>query len=56
MSQDSSVSVVTRLWAGWSGAGIFFLWLHIQTVSGVHPASYPLSTGISFPRGEAARV
>jgi hypothetical protein len=32
-----------------------FSFLHIvQTGSGVHPASYPMGTGGSFPRGKAA--
>jgi hypothetical protein len=28
--------------------------LHVQTGSGVHPASYPMGTGGSFPGGKAA--
>jgi hypothetical protein len=36
-----------------AGAGSFFLH-HIQNGSGAHPASYPMSTGGSFPGGKAA--
>jgi hypothetical protein len=28
----------------------------IQTDFGVHPTSYPMGTGLSFPRSKAARV
>jgi hypothetical protein len=46
--------------AGWlgvwvlAGAGNFSLHHHIQTSSGAHPASYPMGTKGSFPRGKAA--
>jgi hypothetical protein len=59
-SQDSSVSKVTRLQAGWLGfnsrlgQGFFYLCCHVQTGSGAHPASYPVGTGCSFPWGELA--
>jgi hypothetical protein len=33
----------------------FSLLQSVQTDSGAHPASYPISTGGSFPRGRAAR-
>jgi hypothetical protein len=32
----------------------FTLLYSIQTGSGAHPASYPIGTGGSFPRGKAA--
>jgi hypothetical protein len=36
---------------------IEFSLLHIiQTSSGVHPTSYPMDTGSSFPRGKASRA
>jgi hypothetical protein len=35
------------------GAGNFSLLHHVHTVSGAHPASYPMSTGGSFSRGKA---
>jgi hypothetical protein len=36
------------------GTGNFSLRHHIQTDSGVHPASYPLGTRGSFPGGKVA--
>jgi hypothetical protein len=62
VSRDSSVSIETddglnnrmigvRFPAG---AGNFSLLHSVQTGSGVHPASYPMSTGGSLPRGKAA--
>jgi hypothetical protein len=45
----SSVAIVTRLWAGRSGAGNFSLHHHVQNGSGAQPASYPVGTGGSFP-------
>jgi len=53
-SQDISVSIVTRLWAGWSGKDSFSLHYHVQTRSGAHPAFYPMDTGVSFPRVKVA--
>jgi hypothetical protein len=50
----------TGLRAGWSGilvpagAGNFSLHHRVQTGSGAHPASYPVGTRGSFPRGRAA--
>jgi len=38
------------------GKGIFSRRHRVQTGSGVHPASYPVGTGDSFPRGTAAGV
>jgi len=43
-----------RVWFP-AGAGNFTLHHHIQTNSGAHPASYPVSTGSSFSQGKAAR-
>jgi hypothetical protein len=49
-SQDSSVTIMTRVWAGWpefntwQGQGIFSLCHHVQTGSEVHSASDPGST------------
>jgi hypothetical protein len=41
----------------WVLVGSEFSLLHIiQTSSGAHPASYPMVTGSSFPRGKAAGV
>jgi hypothetical protein len=60
-SRDSIVSMV----AGWTTKGLEFesWWgqkfslLHVvQTVSGVHPTSYPKGTRGYFPRGKAAGV
>jgi hypothetical protein len=34
----------------------FSLHHHVQNGSGAHPASYPMGTRDSFPRGEAAGV
>jgi hypothetical protein len=40
---------------GLDGRGQDFSLFHsVQTGSGAHPASYPMSTGASFPRGIAA--
>jgi hypothetical protein len=39
-----------------AGAGNFSLRRHVQTGSGAHPASYPMSTGDSFPGGKATGV
>jgi hypothetical protein len=53
-SWDGIGSIVTRLWAVWSGArivarmiGVPFLW-NIQTSSGVHPGWYLLSSRSYF--------
>jgi hypothetical protein len=56
-SRDSSVGIATGYWlddhGGWefeSRRGKKFLLLHIvQTGSGVHPTSYKMGTGGSFP-------
>jgi hypothetical protein len=37
------------------GARDFALLLSVQTLSGAHPASYPMGTEGSFPRSKAAR-
>jgi hypothetical protein len=37
-----------------AGAGNFSLHYRVQTGSGVHPTSYPIGTGVSFPGGKAA--
>jgi hypothetical protein len=59
------VQSVQQLATGWmtrgsefeSRAGQEFSPLHIiQTSSGVHPSSYPMGTGGSFPRGKATRA
>jgi hypothetical protein len=59
--RDSSVGIVTRLRAGRSddrvwfpaGAGNFSFRHRVETGFGTHPASYPIGTGGSFPRGKA---
>jgi hypothetical protein len=50
-SHGSSVSIETRLWADDQGSvpsmgndGIFPLCHNVHTISGAHPASYPMST------------
>jgi hypothetical protein len=58
-SRGSSVSIETRLRAGWPGFDsqqwqwwdFFFLRLRVQTGSGAHPLSYPMETEGYFPRG-----
>jgi hypothetical protein len=54
----SSVSTVTRLRAGWprfdSRKGQETFRRRVQTVSGAHPASYPMGIRCSFPEGKAA--
>jgi len=51
MSRDSSVGIATgyglddRMIGSWD----FFLRHRVQTDSGAHPASYPMSIGGSFP-------
>jgi hypothetical protein len=37
-----------------AGAGKFSLHYRVQNGSGAHPASYPMGTRGSFPRGKAA--
>jgi hypothetical protein len=56
-SWDSSVSIATGYRLDNRGVGVRvlvgseFSLLHlVQTGSGVHPASYPMGTGSSFPR------
>jgi hypothetical protein len=39
-----------------AGAGNFSLHHRVQNGSGAHPASYPMGTGGSFPRGKAVGV
>jgi hypothetical protein len=64
MSQDSSVGIVTRLWAGQSrsrcsiyGRERDFSLLHdVQTGCGFRAASYTLSTGGCFLGSKVARV
>jgi hypothetical protein len=60
VSRDSAVSIATSYWLDDRGVGVQVQWgqefslLHIvQTGSGVHPTSYPMDTGGSFPRGKA---
>jgi hypothetical protein len=63
-SQGSSVSIVTSYGIDNQGsrvqflvgAGNFSLCHCVQTSSGAHPASYPMGTWGSFPRGKVARV
>jgi len=56
MSRDSSVGIATgyglddRMIGSWD----FFLRHRVQTDSGAHPASYPMSIGGAFPGGKAA--
>jgi hypothetical protein len=60
-SRDSAVGIATG--SGWTTEGSeletrqgqeFSLLYVVQTGSGVHPTSYPIVTGGSFPRGKAA--
>jgi hypothetical protein len=61
-SRDNSVGIATGYglddpMTGFrfpEGAGNFSLRHHVQTGSGVHPASYPMGTGSSFTGGKAA--
>jgi hypothetical protein len=60
-SRDSSVGIVTGYGLDNYGVGFESWWgqefslLHVvQTGPGTHPASYPMGTGGSFPRGKAA--
>jgi hypothetical protein len=39
-----------------AGAGSFSLLHSAQTSSGAYPASYPMGTGTSFPRGKVSRA
>jgi hypothetical protein len=53
--QDSDVNNGTKeSFALESKAGNFSLHHCVQTDSGAHPASYPMSTSGSFPGGKAA--
>jgi hypothetical protein len=59
--RGSAVGVVTGYGLDGRGVGVRvpvgvrFSPLHVvQTGSGAHPASYPMGTGGSFPRGKAA--
>jgi hypothetical protein len=62
MSWDSSVSIATgygledcMVWVRFPiTAGNISLHHRVQTGSGAHPTSFPIGTGGSFPRGEAA--
>jgi hypothetical protein len=58
MNMVSVVRLAMGLTAeGWSlSPGKDKIFLLIQTSSGVHPASYPVGTGGSFPEGKAARA
>jgi hypothetical protein len=56
---------VQRMATGWMAEGSefesrkgqeFSLFHIVQTGSGVHPTSYPMGTGGSFPGGKAARA
>jgi hypothetical protein len=61
-SRDSSVGIVLDYGLNErgsrvrfpTGAGNFSLHHRVQNVSGAHPASYPMGTRGSFPRGKAA--
>jgi hypothetical protein len=59
---NSLVGVVSRLRAGRPGIDsrqslTFFSPRHrVHTLSGAHPASYPVGIGDSFPRGKVARA
>jgi hypothetical protein len=59
----SAVGIATGYGLGEQGVGVRvpvgqeFSFLHVvQTGYGVHPASYPMGNGGSFPRGTAARA
>jgi hypothetical protein len=51
--EDRPTSVVAKLWA-WQVQELFSLRHSFQTGSWAHPASCPMDTGDSFPRGKAA--
>jgi hypothetical protein len=60
-NQDSSVSIAIGYWLYDEGVRVRVWWgqefslLHVvQTGSGVHPTSYPMGTGSSFPRDKVA--
>jgi hypothetical protein len=63
-SQRSSVGIMTgyglnNRGSGFqfpAGAGNFSILHCIQTGSGAHPMSYPMSTGVSFPGSTVARA
>jgi hypothetical protein len=63
-SRDSSVGIMLcyRMddrgsWVRFpAGNGNFSLHHRVQNGSGAHPASYPMGTGGSFPKGKVARV
>jgi hypothetical protein len=61
--RDSSVGTAAGYGLDYQGVGVQvpvvsrISLLHVvQTGSGVHPTSYPMSTGGSFPGGKAAEV
>jgi hypothetical protein len=58
MSRDSSVGIATGYGLDAPGSipdsARFSLPHSVQTGSGIHPASYPMGTGGSFPGGKAA--
>jgi hypothetical protein len=63
MSQDSAVGIAIGYWLDDRGVGVRvpvgsrISLLHVvQPGSGVHPTSYPMGTGGSFPGGKAAGV
>jgi hypothetical protein len=61
-SQDTVVSIVTRLWAGWSRVQVLaeandlFVLQHVKTGSGAHVAPSSMGTRCSFPGGKVVRV
>jgi hypothetical protein len=62
MSRDRSVGIATGYGLDDrmigvrfpAGSGSFSFRRRVQTVSGAHPASYPMGTRSSFPGGKAA--
>jgi hypothetical protein len=56
--RDSAVDIETGYGLDDQGVGFReFSLLHVvQTSSGVHPTSYPMGTGASFPGSKAVRV
>jgi hypothetical protein len=55
-SQESSVSIVTRLRAERPGFAFYSLRSLVYTGSEVHPGSYPLDAGGFFPGDKAAET
>jgi hypothetical protein len=59
-SPDNAVGITTCYWLDVEGSnfdslqgGKIYLYDAVQTGPGAHPASHPMGTGGSFPRGEA---